>query len=63
LTEFTVHRETLAGDPIAAAKREKQLAQLRELEMHLRHDFLPDWERQELRDFVLGLRRRIAEGE
>ena len=56
----TVHPEVVAGDPIAAAKRGKQLAQLRELETHLRHEFLPDWERCELQDFVARLRRRIV---
>ena len=48
----------VAGDPFKAASR--NLAQLRHLEDRLRHELLDDDERQELRDRVLRLRRRLG---
>jgi uncharacterized Zn finger protein len=50
--------EVVAGDPFKAASRNR--AQLRYLEDRLRHELLDDEQRQELRDRVLALRRRLG---
>jgi hypothetical protein len=39
---------------------EKVAEELRVLEDQLRHELMPDEERQELRDRVIGLRRRLG---
>jgi hypothetical protein len=53
-----------AGDPFCAAAQhdqdERRAADLRRLEERYGHELLDDEERQELRDRVLRLRRRIG---
>jgi hypothetical protein len=57
---ITTDPATIAGDPFKAAGSPRSLAQLRYLEERLAHEFVDDEERQELRDRVLALRRRLG---
>ena len=53
-----------AGDPCAAKQHEPTEEKKRAvLEERLSHELLPDEERQELRDHVLALRRRLEREE
>jgi hypothetical protein len=52
--EKTVDTNILRNTP------EKVAQELRVLEDQLRHELMPDEERQELRDRVIGLRRRLG---
>jgi hypothetical protein len=58
-----IHLETLAGYGIAYAAQSREERRLRSLEERFAHELLDDEERQELRDWVLALRRRLARGE
>jgi hypothetical protein len=49
----------MARTPTIRPEREK-VAELRVLEERLRHELMDDEERQELRDRVLALRRRLG---
>jgi hypothetical protein len=49
-----------AGDPFTAKQHELTAGKLAKLEERLRHELLDDAERQELRDQVLRLRRRLG---
>jgi hypothetical protein len=50
----------MARTPTIRPEREKVARELRLLEERLRHELLEDDERQELRDRVLRLRRRLG---
>ena len=50
----------MAHTPTIRPEREKVARELRLLEERLRHELLEDDERQELRDRVLQLRRRLG---
>ena len=50
----------MAVQPILRNDPEKVAAELRSLEERYRHELMDDEERQELRDRVLRLRRRLG---
>ena len=49
-----------AGDPFTAKQHEPTAGKLAKLEERLAHELMDDEERQELRDRVLRLRRRLS---
>jgi hypothetical protein len=57
-----VDRHTIppAGDPFTAKQHEPTAEKLAKLEERLAHELMDDEERQELRDRVLRLRRRLG---
>jgi hypothetical protein len=51
-----------AGDPFTAKQHEPTAEKLAKLEERLAHELMDDEDRQELRDRVLRLRRRLRLG-
>jgi hypothetical protein len=49
-----------AGDPFTAKQHEPTAEKLAKLEERLAHELMDDEERQELRECILKLRRRLA---
>ena len=58
MSDRRIHPTTLVGDPFHAAR----VRELREMEDTLAHELLDVDEREELRDRIIRLRRRLSLG-